>query len=231
MSTPEPPQTPERVLSLLKRRGARSVADIGCGGGALSRTLVAHGHDVTGIDPDPDAIARASESVPQARFERATAEALPFPDAGLDAAVFLNALHHVPVSLMRAALAETRRVLRPDGTLIVVEPLAEGSFFDVMRPVEDETDIRREALSALRADIAAGNWTEIDEQRYDRFTDFASVDGFIDYLVAVDPARRATAEALRPQLDALLKDRATTAPDGGFRLTQPLLLVALARPA
>jgi SAM-dependent methyltransferase len=223
---PDIMQTPERILAILADAGARTVADIGCGSGALSRVLAAHGHTVTGIDPDADAVSRARESVPDARFEQATAEALPFADASLDAAVFLNALHHVPVPLMRQALAEVRRVLRPGGTLIVVEPLAEGSFFEVMRPVEDETAIRREALVALRADMAAGNWTERAEQSYDRFTDFASVDGFIDYLVAVDPARRAIAEALRKELDALLKERATPA-ENGFRLTQPMLLVAV----
>lgn len=226
MSMPEALPTPERILAILADAGARSVLDIGCGGGALSSTLSRHGHAVTGIDPDGDAIARAREGVPDARFEQATAEALPFADASLDAAVFLNALHHVPVPLMRQALSEVRRVLRPGGTLIVVEPLAEGSFFEVMRPVEDETDIRREALAALRADIAAGNWTELSEQRYDRFTDFASVDGFIDYLVAVDPARRASADAQRAELDALLKGQAETV-DSAFRLAQPLLLVAL----
>lgn len=232
MSTPEArsvPQTGERLLAILNDRKARKVLDIGCGHGALSRSLAAKGFEVTGIDPDAAAVAAAREAVPGARFERATAEALPFADASFDAAIFLNALHHVPEAVMRQALAEARRVIGAAGTLIVVEPLARGSFFEVMRPVEDETEIRAAALRALEADIAGGHWQVARHDTYDRLSDFAALEEFIAYLVAVDPARKAVAEAHRDELDALFKAKAT-ASEKGYRLIQPLTLYEL-RPA
>lgn len=233
MSTPEAlavprpvPQTGERLLEILTDRKARNVLDIGCGHGALSRSLAAKGFAMTGIDPDEDAVKAARKAVPNARFERATAEALPFADGTFDAAIFLNALHHVPEALMRQALAETRRVLTKDGALIVVEPLARGTFFEVMRPVEDETEIRAAALRALDADIAGGHWHVARHDTYDRLSDFAALEEFIDYLVAVDPARETVADERRGELDALFKANAT-ASEKGFRLIQPLTLYEL----
>ncbi|QGZ34536.1 class I SAM-dependent methyltransferase [Stappia indica] len=227
MSKPETvPQTGERLLAILTERKARKVLDIGCGHGALSRSLAAKGFETTGIDPDAAAVAAARKAVPDARFERATAEALPFADGSFDAAIFLNALHHVPEAVMRQALAETRRVIGPGGALIVVEPLARGTFFEVMRPVEDETEIRAAALRALDADIASGKWHVARHDTYDRLSDFAALEEFIDYLVAVDPTRKSVANERREELDALFKANAT-ASEKGFRLIQPLTLYEL----
>ena len=220
------PQTGERLLAILTGRKARKVLDIGCGHGALSRSLAAKGFAMTGIDPDGAAVAAARKAVRHARFERATAEALPFADGSFDAAIFLNALHHVPEAVMRQALAEARRVIGPAGTLIVVEPLARGSFFEVMRPVEDETEIRAAALRALDADIASGNWHVARHDTYDRLSDFDALEEFIDYLVAVDPARKTVAQERRVELDALFRANATVS-DKGFRLIQPLTLYEL----
>ncbi|MGH1573008.1 class I SAM-dependent methyltransferase [Methylobacterium sp. P31] len=89
----------------------KRILDIGCGPGTLAKGLVEAGASVTGIDPGEAALARARATVPAARFEAASGEALPFPDGSFDGAVLLNALHHVPNPA--AALAEAARVLAP----------------------------------------------------------------------------------------------------------------------
>lgn len=225
----EPMDTGARLLAILSAIGAREVLDIGCGQGTLARMLAEAGHGVTGIDPAPEAIAAARDKGPGARFEIAAAEALPFDAARFDACLFLNSLHHVPVPLMGQALREALRVLRPDGEMIVVEPLAEGPFFEVMRPVEDETEIRRAAIDAIDALRAAGNATGPEPVTYTRPTPVADVDAFITYLARVDPARRTVAEAQRARLGRLFARHAT---DGlqGPELDQPLRLWRL-RPA
>ncbi|MAA97218.1 MAG: methylase [Stappia sp.] len=229
--TPPPPvpQTNERLLGLLARAGARDVLDIGCGHGALSRLLAANGYRVTGIDPDWTAVETARAKVAGARFEVATAENLPFAEDSFDAAVFLNALHHVPGAAMARALDEALRVLRPGGTLVVVEPLARGSFFEVMRPVEDETAIRAEAMTALEERIAKRDCELRQKVVYDRATTFGTLDDFIAYLVAVDPARREVADARRAELQSLFERHAVKAADGHL-LVQPLMLAELGVP-
>jgi SAM-dependent methyltransferase len=173
----------------------------------------------------------ARGKVPEARFEVATAENLPFSEASFDAAIFLNALHHVPGAAMARALDEALRVLRPGGTLVVVEPLARGTFFEVMRPVEDETEIRAQAMAVLEARIATGDCALRQKVVYDRLTPFASLDAFIAYLVAVDPGRREVAQVRRGQLEELFA-RHGVAGEGEERLlVQPLMLVELGKQA
>ena len=48
------------------------------------------------------------------------------------------------------ALREAARVLKSGGILFVSEPLAEGAYFETMKPVHDETKVRRQAQDALR---------------------------------------------------------------------------------
>ncbi|MGI3211256.1 class I SAM-dependent methyltransferase [Roseovarius tibetensis] len=221
--------TGARIMAILDEIGARDVLDIGCGSGALSRVLVGAGYRVTGLDPDADAIAIARDSVPEASFQTAGAEALPFDSATFDACVFLNALHHVPVARMQTALREGLRVLRPSGEVIVVEPLAEGPFFEVMRPVEDETEIRHAAIDAINAILDAGAAAGPVPVTYPRPTPMADTDAFIDRLARIDPARRAVAEAQRDRIERLFAQHATDGP-GGRGLVQPLRLWRL-RPA
>ena len=212
-----------RIAAILAEVGARDVLDIGCGDGGLARALAARGHAVTGLDPAEAAIAAARARVPEARFVVGAAEALPFAKASFDACVFLNALHHVPVPNMRTALAEALRVLRPGGAVVIVEPLAEGPFFEVMRPVEDETAIRRAAIAAIDAVRATGAASGPAPVTWARPTPVADLDAFIETLARVDPARRAAARAQRATLARLFARHARQTPDGPV-LDQPLRL-------
>jgi len=216
-------ETGGRIAAALAETGARDVLDIGCGDGGLARMLVRRGLAVTGIDPAPAMIATAQEMVPEARFTVAGAEALPFDPGSFDACIFLNSLHHVPVPLMGRALREALRVLRPGGEVILVEPLAEGPFFEVMRPVEDETEIRRAAIAAIDAVMAAGEATGPAPVTWLRATPVADLEDFIDGLVRVDPARRAAATAQRGTIARLLDEHARRDGDG-LTLDQPLRL-------
>lgn len=215
--------TGARIIAALSEIGARDVLDIGCGQGALSRSLVRAGFAVTGIDPAPEAVAAARLAVPEARFEACGAEAMPFEARTFDACVFLNSLHHVPVPLMHSALREALRVLRPGGEVIIVEPLAEGAFFEVMRPVEDETEIRHAAIRAIDAIVASGHATGHAPVTYERPTPVADLDAFISYLTRVDPARRSMAESKRDVIGRLFDIHLSQGPKGSV-LNQPLRL-------
>jgi SAM-dependent methyltransferase len=203
----------------------KRILDIGCGPGALAKRLVEAGAAVTGIDPGEAALAKARAAVPAARFEAASGEALPFPDASFDGAVLLNALHHVPDPA--AALAEAARVLAPGGALVVVEPLAAGSFFDALRPIEDETAVRAAAQDAIAAALDEGAFTCRRDVTVDRRESFASLDAFLARVSAVDPARADTIRARRPVVEAAFLEAAEREDDGGYGLVQPLRIHVL----
>lgn len=203
----------------------KRILDIGCGPGTLAKRLTEDGASVTGVDPGEAALGKAREAVPAARFEAASAEALPFPDAHFDGAVMFNALHHVPDPA--AALREAARILVPGGTLVVVEPLAEGSFFDALRPIEDETAVRAAAQEAIAAALAGGAFLCRQDVALARCESFADLDAFLSRVSAVDPAREATIRARRPIVEAAFLGAAEREADGRYTLVQPLRIHVL----
>lgn len=78
---------------------------------------------VLGLDPSPGLLDSARDAARAAPFEvelvEGSAERLPFEDAGFDTVVVTYSLCSIPD--VGAALAEARRVLRPDGALLFIE--------------------------------------------------------------------------------------------------------------
>ena len=104
-----------RTLSDFIPQRAR-VLDVGCGNGFIAYHLNALGHSVTGID-----LGAATEApIPYAAFN---GRELPFEDASFDAVIFSFVLHHS--QNIAGLLAEARRVLRPDGRIVIYEDIPE----------------------------------------------------------------------------------------------------------
>ena len=139
------------VLDRLVQVRGRSLIDVGCGAGALARSLAERGATVLGVEPDPIQAQRNREApeTDGVSFAEGYAEALPVGDGEVDGVIFGRSLHHVPEAAMRPALAEARRVLAAGGFLYVLEPVMEGAFSVVMKPFHDETEVRRQAREAL----------------------------------------------------------------------------------
>jgi len=98
------------------------VGDLGCGTGALAAALAPHVAHVHAIDASPAMLSAASSRLAACRnvtLSEGTLEALPLGDASLDAAVLMLVLHHVADPLR--ALRDVRRVLRPNGRLLIAD--------------------------------------------------------------------------------------------------------------
>lgn len=101
--------------------------DLGCGFGALSVFFAAQGALVTGIDPIEERL-EVGRSVAAAHgltaeFRHGWMEQLDLHDEAFDLAVQNNSLCYVVSRAdRRAALAETRRVLKPGGSLVIRNP-------------------------------------------------------------------------------------------------------------
>jgi SAM-dependent methyltransferase len=90
------------------------VLDLGAGTGKLTATLVAVGADVTAIEPDPAMLSELRRALPDIRGLRGRAEAIPLPDASVDAVLAGNAMHWFDMAI---AGPEIARVLVPGGVL------------------------------------------------------------------------------------------------------------------
>ena len=103
----------------------RKVLDVGCGDGFVLREMTRYGanrEDLTGVDLLPDRIARARELMPGARIEAADAQALPFEDGQFDLVLAFTLLSTIKDQAVRErVVAEMRRVLRPNGLVIVYD--------------------------------------------------------------------------------------------------------------
>jgi ubiquinone/menaquinone biosynthesis C-methylase UbiE len=204
-----------------------SILDIGCGNGAFARKLLEFGANVSGIDPLTAAIGEASAAAPQATFLEGVAEALPFGDRSFDLALMVNALHHVPEPAMGAALREAVRVVKPSGTLIVIEPLAAGSFFTALQLVEDETAVRRAAQLAIEAAVSAGELVRMRTLDYVRREVFGSVEDFLARITAVEPSRGGIIDRDRDAISAAVSAAAHRDDNGGLVFDQPIKADAL----
>jgi ArsR family transcriptional regulator len=108
------------LLHLLDERLV--VGDLGCGTGHLAAALAPCVARVVGVDESRQMLAAARERLAGAahvELREGTLEALPIADAELDVAILFLVTQFVPDPA--AAMREVRRVLRPEGKLLVVD--------------------------------------------------------------------------------------------------------------
>ncbi|MBX6312192.1 MAG: class I SAM-dependent methyltransferase [Isosphaeraceae bacterium] len=132
----------ERTLDIAEVVTGEAVLDVGCGTGTLAlaaRRRVGAGGSVYGIDASEEMIERARaksarQGLPVA-FEVAAAQSLPFADAAFDVVLCSLALHHLPEDARVGALAEMRRVLKPEGRALIVEFSRGRGVWALLHPV------------------------------------------------------------------------------------------------
>lgn len=99
-----------------------TVADLGCGAGALTAALAPHVRKVVGVDQSAAMLRSARrrlDGAPNVELHRAGLEALPLPAASCDAALAVLVLAYV--AEVAPVLAEAARILRPGGRLVLVD--------------------------------------------------------------------------------------------------------------
>jgi SAM-dependent methyltransferase len=112
------------VRDSLERHGTsvdelESLLDFGCGCGRVTRYWGERG-GVHGSDTSREAVEWCRRNLPFARFELNRLEPpLAFSDGSFDLVYALSVFTHLPLELQRAWLLELRRVLRPDGLLLM----------------------------------------------------------------------------------------------------------------
>lgn len=101
----------------------KDVLDVACGEGYGSVILAGHAQSVIGIDISEEAIQHASHtygSITNLRFAAGDASRISLPDASVDVVVSFETIEHL---LQQEEMLESiRRVLRPDGFLVMSSP-------------------------------------------------------------------------------------------------------------
>ena len=209
----------EALAEVLEPKG-KIIADIGCGDGALVRHLVRQGAKVTGIEASAGQLGRALAKLEgREHYCVSRGERLPFGSASADVILYVNSFHHLPVDAMENAIAEAARVLKCGGLLTVIEPVAAGPYFEALRPLEDETEVRSAAYAVLQN--PPPSLAPEGELTYETAVRLRDADHFIQAAIAPDPLRRTRL----PQVEGELRRRfaALAQPEaGGFVLLSPM---------
>ena len=176
----------ERLVSALGDASSQRVLDLACGPGIVAEAIAPHVREVTGIDATPEMIRLARERFKKAglgngRFEAARAEKLPFADGWFDQVVTRLSLHHFgdPGSV----LAETRRVLRPGGRLIVADVVSPGNseqaaLHNALEQLRDPTHVRMLAPHELRRLVASAGFSVLKQDLWEQpraFKEWATI--------------------------------------------------------
>ena len=109
--------------------------ELGCGVGSTGLKLGHLARSTTGVDIADVAVAKATAEAARlglanARFLRMNAERLEFPDASFDVVFAKAVVHHLDLA---PTFAEIRRVLRPGGRAIFIEPFGHNPAINAYR--------------------------------------------------------------------------------------------------
>ena len=140
----------ERLAALARARPGARVLDLGCGGGHVSFTIAPHVREVVAYDLSEAMLAAvrdeaAARGLTTIRTERGTAETLPFVDASFDLVVTRFSAHHWYD--LAAGLTGMRRVLAPNGLVVVIDTVSPGpslldSFLQAVELMRDPSHVR-----------------------------------------------------------------------------------------
>ena len=129
-----PEELIDRVAGELELGSDATVLDLGAGTGKLTRDLVPRFGRVIAVEPDDAMRAVLEEGVPEAESLAGSAEAIPLPDASVDAVFTAEAFHWYASD---ESVGEIVRVLRPRGGLVILWNL---DFGDPDPPMGEEVD-------------------------------------------------------------------------------------------
>ncbi|MCW8803623.1 MAG: class I SAM-dependent methyltransferase [Ignavibacteriaceae bacterium] len=111
------------------------ICDAGCGpNGHIGRYLIEKGLNVIGIDISEKCVELARINNPEMKFECADISSMPFDDDTFDGLITYYSIINTPKIYINRIFTEFRRVLKPDGYLLVAVKVgtSEGYIDDLL---------------------------------------------------------------------------------------------------
>lgn len=111
------PSYPEDALTFTLQNQPTNAIDIGCGSGIFTEQLVAHGLEVTAVDPSTDMLSVLSKRLPSVRTICAGGEDTSLQENSVDLVTYAQAWHWVDHA---KASSEAARLLKDQGWLTLL---------------------------------------------------------------------------------------------------------------
>ncbi|MEA3194831.1 MAG: hypothetical protein QOD26_3164 [Betaproteobacteria bacterium] len=118
-----PPVHQDIVRDVLKRSGARTLLDAGCGPASMLRSLTDLGLELYGFDLTPEMVTEARRVMSKLPGERlwvgSVTDQSAYGRCDYDAAICIGVLPHVPASADAAVVENLFHAVRPGGTVML----------------------------------------------------------------------------------------------------------------
>ncbi len=123
----EPHEDMPYVVRNLRKSGATTVLDLGCGTGRHVVYLAKDGFTVFGVDHSPEGVKASRQWLADEKLDadlrvHDMTDRLPFDDGFFDAVVSVQVIHHAETATIRRVVQEMARVLKPGGFVFVTVP-------------------------------------------------------------------------------------------------------------
>ena len=172
----------EAVVATVRGRTDARVLDLGCGGGHVTFNIAPLVREVVAYDLSPEmleVVARAAEErgLVNVQTEKGMAESLPFEDGSFDVVVSRFSAHHWRD--LDAGLREAARVLKPGGTIVIVDTISTGvpiidTFFQAIELLRDCSHVRNYSRSEWEAAFARAGFMARSSGRFRLRLEFRS---------------------------------------------------------
>jgi SAM-dependent methyltransferase len=181
-----------------------TLLEIGCGRGRITADLADHARRVVATDPDAAALATARQAItaPQVEFIRTSGQDLDFPTASFDVVIYSLSLHHIPLASMGDSLRQASTLLKPGGSLVVIEPGDEGSLIEAEQRFGVGCGDEREAkAAAVQAMHGLNGWSMAPPVCFQTLFHF---DDEQDFLTNLQPDHQDKSDAWRHEVTSFL---------------------------
>jgi len=112
----------KKIAEIIDQYGADTIVDICCGTGNQLKYLHKKGYrNITGVDISASMLKQAEKGAIKGKCKNQDAAALNFKKNTFDAGIIGFALHEKPIDTAKEIIEEAKRVLKPNGLLIILD--------------------------------------------------------------------------------------------------------------
>jgi ubiquinone/menaquinone biosynthesis C-methylase UbiE len=224
----------ERSYQLLAGQPEDAVVDVGCGTGRAVAEMSDRGLRAVGVDISQQMISVARRRFPEGDFRVAAAASLPFADGSLN--LYRSERVYQYLAHPEEALLEARRVLSPDGRIVLMDP--DGDMWAI---AADDHRKTRAMILALSDSIAnrwigrryhtllldAGFVDVAIEVRTGVYTDYTQMAPMLPGMMSVGVAAGVLTQE---ELDDWLAEQKQRGQAGRFFMAMPVFIASARQP-
>jgi len=131
----------------------KTILELGCGSASMTKQIAQNGSNRKIIACEVDEVQHVKNlklNIENIEFKLNGAQKIELEDESVDMIFMFKSFHHIPYDLMKEALKEIKRVLKPNGLAYISEPLFKGEQNELIAMFHDEEQVRIDAFTHIK---------------------------------------------------------------------------------